>query len=345
MMKAAVLHGKGKIRYDDWPDPVVKKGTILVGVHACGICGSDVPRIWGDEAHSYPIILGHEFAGEVLELGEGVTEYRVGDRVAGVPLLPCMRCESCQQGHYSHCKHYSFIGSREQGALADKIVIPVTNAVKLPQGVSYECGALFEPATVALHGILNAKFQGGSKVAILGGGNIGILAMQWVKALGASEVSVFDIQQERLDLATRLGANRTVNLCQTSENEWMEYLDQYDYVYETAGQFDTIRRALDLAGYCGKVIYIGTPHRDGDFSWKQWEKINRKELRLCGTWMSYSAPFPGKEWIMTAEYFGKALLKIDDGMIFAKYSLSEIEQAADLFQHPNLVKGKVIITN
>ena len=118
-MKAAVLHAKDDLRYEEYPTPQVEKGKVLVKVKATGICGSDIPRVLGDAAHYYPIVLGHEFSGEVVETGEGVTSVKVGDRVAGVPLLPCHQCEDCQRGSYSQCKNYSFIGSRIQGSFAE----------------------------------------------------------------------------------------------------------------------------------------------------------------------------------------------------------------------------------
>ena len=160
-MKAGVVHAPKDIRYEDIKKPVPGKGQVLIQVKYTGICGSDVPRVNGNACHFYPNVLGHEFSGTVAELGEGVTALQKGDRVAGVPLVPCMQCEDCQRGNYSLCKHYSFIGSREFGSFAEYVVIPENNAVKFEDAVSFEQGAFFEPATVALHGLQRTPFQGG----------------------------------------------------------------------------------------------------------------------------------------------------------------------------------------
>ena len=146
-----------------------------------------------------------------MEVGEGVTKVKVGDRVSGAPLLPCMKCDDCQKGNFSLCKHYSFIGSRQQGSNADYVVVPEQNAVPFDTSVSYEQGAMFEPATVAIHGVFQNDYHGGEYVAILGGGTIGMFTMQWAKIFGSKKVVVFDISDERLDLAKRLGADEVIN--------------------------------------------------------------------------------------------------------------------------------------
>ena len=166
-MKAAVVVANEDVQYLEIPEPEAKPGYVKIKVHYSGICGSDIPRVLHNGVHFYPIVLGHEFSGDVVEIGEGVTKVKAGDRVSGAPLVPCMKCEDCQKGNYSLCKHYSFIGSREQGSNADYVVVPEQNAVPFDASVPYEQGAMFEPSTVALHGLLQNDYQGGQCVAIL----------------------------------------------------------------------------------------------------------------------------------------------------------------------------------
>ena len=314
-MKAGVVHAREDIRYEEIEKPVPKKGQVLIKVKYTGICGSDVPRVNGDACHFFPNVLGHEFSGTVEEVGEGVTSVKPGDRVAGVPLVPCMECEDCQKGNYSLCKHYSFIGSREFGSFAEYVVVPEKNAVKFEDSVSFEQGAFFEPATVALHGLERVDFKGGKTVAILGGGTIGMFVMQWAKIFGAKEVVVFDISDERLELGKRLGATAGIN---TLEEDFMDKAMAltggrgYDYVYETAGNSITIKMAYQLAGNKAQICCVGTPTNEVTFSVKEWENMNRKEFILTGSWMSYSAPFPGHEWELVAHYFKTGELKFDD---------------------------------
>ncbi|MBO4355548.1 MAG: alcohol dehydrogenase catalytic domain-containing protein, partial [Clostridia bacterium] len=210
-MKAGVLYGNEDIRFVDVETPKPGKGEVLVRVRMTGICGSDVPRVLYNGAHYYPIILGHEFSGEIAQIGEDVEGFSIGDRVSGAPLLPCMKCIDCVKGNYSLCKHYSFIGSREPGSFAEYVKMPAQNAIKFENNVSFEQGALFEPATVSLHGIKCADYKGGKKVAVVGSGTIGLFAMQWAKIYGAESVTMFDISDGRLKIAETLGADHTVN--------------------------------------------------------------------------------------------------------------------------------------
>ena len=182
-MKAAVVVANEDVQYQEVEEPKVTKGTVKIKVRYSGICGSDIPRVLNHGVHFYPIVLGHEFSGDVVEVGEGVTKVKVGDRVSGAPLLPCMKCDDCQQGNFSLCKHYSFIGSRQQGSNADYVVVPEQNAVPFDKTVPYEQGAMFEPATVAIHGVFQNDYHGGEYVAILGGGTVGMFTMQWTKIL------------------------------------------------------------------------------------------------------------------------------------------------------------------
>lgn len=347
-MKAAVLYGNEDIRYDDFPTPEIKPGTVKVKVKATGICGSDVPRVLSNGAHFYPVVLGHEFAGDVVEVGEGVTDLKVGDTVSGAPLLPCMKCADCQNGNYSLCKFYSFIGSREQGSFAEYVVLPALNAVKYDPSIPYEQAAMFEPSTVALHGVLCNDFRGGEYTAILGGGTIGIFTMQWAKIFGSKKVVVFDIDEGRLALAKRMGADEVINT--RNENFMKTAMDitdgqGYGYVFETAGNPVTMRMAFELAANKAGVCFIGTPHVDLTFTPRMWENMNRKEFKLTGSWMSYSAPFPGREWELTAHYFATGQLAFDEELIFRKFPMSKADEAFALYKDPSQVHGKILLIN
>ena len=311
-----------------------------------GICGSDIPRVNQGTAHYTPIVLGHEFSGTVAEVGEGVTSVKAGDRVAGIPLVPCMKCEDCQKGNYSLCKHYDFIGSHSFGSYAEYVAVPEKNVVKFSDDVSFEQGAFFEPATVALHGLERTGYQGGKTVAILGGGTIGLLTMQWAKIFGAKKIVVFDIAEERLELAKRLGADAGINTLLENFMADAKALSDgkgYDYVFETAGNTITMKMAYELAANKAEICFIGTPTKELSFTVKEWENMNRKEFKLTGSWMSYSAPFPGHEWDLVAHYFATGDLKLDESFIFKKIPLSQIDTAFAMYKTPGMVKGKILI--
>lgn len=345
-MKAGVVFAPFDIRYTDMEKPTPKANEVLVKVKYTGICGSDIPRVNGNACHFFPIVLGHEFSGVVEQTGSEVTRFAPGDRVAGVPLVPCMKCPDCQRGDYSLCKHYSFIGSRQNGSFAEYISVPETNLVKFDETVDFIKGASFEPATVALHGLERTGYKGGKTVAILGGGNIGLLTMQWAKIFGAAKLVVFDINPQRLELAKKLGADEGIN---TLEDGFMGKAlaltggAGYDYVFETAGNTITMKMAFELAANKANVCFIGTPTKELTFTVKEWENLNRKEFNLTGSWMSYSAPFPGHEWELTAHYFGTGELQFTDDFIFKKIPLSQIDKAFEMYRTPGTVKGKIFI--
>jgi L-iditol 2-dehydrogenase len=345
-LKAAVLYGNEDLRYEDFPEPILKPGWVKLRVRAAGICGSDVPRVLQNGAHFYPIILGHEFAGDVAECGEGVTGFTVGQTVTAAPLVPCMKCADCQKGNYALCKHYDFIGSRGNGAFAEYVCVPAVNVVPYDAATPYEQAAMFEPATVALHGLRQNRYQGGGRVAVLGGGTVGMFTMQWTKGYGAESVVVLDIDDDRLALAKRLGASDTVNtLAPDYMASAMALTDGrgYDYVFETAGNTATMHMAFELAANKAHICFVGTPTKDLTFTPREWENMNRKEFYLTGSWMSYSAPFPGEEWALTAKAFASEMLTFDPSFIFKRAPLAAAATMFDLYKTPGCVKGKIVL--
>lgn len=147
-MKAWVLHEIGDIRWEEVEQPVPGEQEVLLRVRAAGICGSDVPRIYTNGTYSYPLIPGHEFAGEVMACGEGVSEEWLGQRTGIFPLIPCRECGPCRQGYYELCRHYSYLGSRRAGGFAEYVAVPVWNLLKLPEQVAFEEAAMLDRKSV-----------------------------------------------------------------------------------------------------------------------------------------------------------------------------------------------------
>lgn len=347
-MLAGVVHGSNDIRYEEIDMPVVKDDEVLIKVKFTGICGSDVPRVNADACHFYPNVLGHEFSGEIAEVGAKVTKFKPGDRVAGVPLVPCMECEDCIKGNYSQCKHYSFIGSRRFGSFAEYVAVPEQNAFPIGEDVSFEQGALFEPSSIALHALRCADFRGGRSVAVIGCGMIGLFAIQWARILGAKQIVAVNRSREKLPLAQRLGATDIVS---TMDDDYYDQLmcltngRGFDYVFDATGNAAMMTESFHIAANKASVCMIGTPKDTISFSVKEWEYMNRKEFKLTGSWMSYSAPFPGEEWELTAHCFGNGQLIYNRDMIFRIMGLSEIADAFELYKTPGAVKGKILINS
>jgi L-iditol 2-dehydrogenase len=345
-MKAAVLHGKNDIRYEEIDNPILEPNTVKVQVMVTGVCGSDVPRVLEGKAHSFPIVLGHEFSGIVSELGPGTTGLSIGDHVAGVPLIPCFHCEDCKRGDFALCKNYSFIGSRRNGSFSEYIVVPQTNVFKIDSKISFSDAALFEPSTVALHGLLMLNINKGASVAIIGGGTIGYFAVQWAKVLGAEVVTIISRSQNKLNLCLKAGADFAIG---ASDDDFIALAKEknkgngYDFVVETAGATEAMKNAFELVGNKGQVCFIGTPTKDLIFQPKQWELMNRKEFTLTGSWMSYSNPFPGHEWEMTASHFSDGRIWADSAIIYKTFPLSQADEAFKLFEDRNGVQGKIML--
>ena len=344
-MFAGVVHNPYDIRYESIPTPKPEAGEVLVKVKYTGICGSDVPRVNGNACRAYPMILGHEFSGTIVELGEGVVEHYVGERIAGIPLIPCMQCVDCKNGDYSLCKNYSFVGSRRFGSFAEYIVLPAENVVSIGD-TAFEVAAFIEPATVALHGLRCANYESGKRVAIIGAGTIGTLLLQLCVIQDAKEIVVFNHSAKKLERSIELGAHHGID---TSKEGYLEKAMEltdgrgFDYVFETAGSEETIRLAFRIAANHANVCMIGTPKENVVFSVQEWEQLNRKEMYVTGSWMSYSKPFPGNEWKDVADYFNSGKLKVDESLIFKRFPLSKITEAFKLYEIPGAVKGKILI--
>ena len=343
-MKAGVLYGKKDIRYTDYEEPNLKNDDeVKINVEYCGICGSDIPRVNKGTAHFFPIVLGHEFSGTVTEVGKNVKNVKVGDAVSVAPLIPCNECVDCKNGNYSLCKNYTFIGSRIQGGFAEYITVPSQNVVAFDKSLDFKKGAMFEPSTVALHGLKCADYKDGKNVLVIGCGTIGAFTIQWLKILGVKNLTVL-LRNSNYELAKRLGADHIILSKDDIEKESAEITNSlgYDYVFDAVGSAETIQNAFKLVANKGKVMLIGTPTEEINFTTKMWEYINRKEFNLSGSWMSYSSPFPGEEWTLTKEAFESGKLQLDDEMINKIYNLEHIDQAfEDIDTHKGA--GRVLV--
>ncbi|WP_436853036.1 galactitol-1-phosphate 5-dehydrogenase [Enterobacter hormaechei] len=313
-MKSVVIHAEGSVRVEERPLPFIQAADdVLVRVICSGLCGSDIPRIFAKGAHYYPITLGHEFSGYVEACGTDVADLKVGDGVACVPLLPCFSCPECEKSYYSLCKHYQFVGSRSEGGNAEYVVVKRANLFRLPETMTIEDGAFIEPITVGLHAFHLASGCEGKNVIIVGAGTIGLLAMQCALALGASSVTAIDINDEKLALASRLGATRVFNSRSLSADDIFSALSESRFdqlVLETAGTPQTVTLAIDIAGPRAQLALVGTLHHDLHLPAATFGKILRKELTLLGSWMNYSAPWPGEEWEMAARLLADKKLQL-----------------------------------
>lgn len=300
-MHALVLHSVGDLRYEEVPQPSPAWGEVKVRIAFCGVCGSDIPRVFVKGTYRFPTIPGHEFAGVVEELGEGVTRFQVGDPVAVFPLLWCGRCAACEQGKYVMCHDYDYLGSRSDGGFAEYVIAPERNLLKVPPGVSLEEASMTEPAAVALHAVRCGGGTGiGESVAIFGAGPIGVMAAQWVRTLGTSQVILFDIIPEKLALAHDLGFEHVFDSRMEDPLSVLNHLTGnrgVDLAIEAAGCPPTTLQALAAAARGGRVVLLGNPSGDVTLPMELISQVMRREVRICGTWNSeYSHTGNRNDW-------------------------------------------------
>lgn len=265
-MKALVHTGPLRLEYTDRPDPVPGPGEVLVRVKAVAICGSDVHGYTGTTGRRIPpVIMGHEASGVVEAVGRGAETWATGTRVTFDSIVWCGECPPCRTGRTNLCQIRQTFGVstqafRRDGAMAEHVVVPARLIHRLPEAVSFDAGAMVEPAAVAMHAARISGIEPGDLVAVVGAGLIGNLAMQAARTLGAGAVAIADIVPERLELARRLGADVVID---TSRGDPATVLEEAttrrtaDVVLEAVGIQATIDMATALTRPGGSLTLIG----------------------------------------------------------------------------------------
>jgi L-iditol 2-dehydrogenase len=327
-MKAGVLHAIGDIRCATVDTPQPGPVDVVVRVRACGICGSDVTRVFQTGMYHLPEVPGHEFAGEVAAVGSGMSGFTVGDRVAVIPLIECGGCPSCLIGEYSMCENYDYLGSRSAGGFAEYVRVPARNLVRLPPEVSFETGALTEVMAVALHALRRAGgLLGGERVAVFGAGTVGLLVAQWAKALGAGSVCSMDIVQAKLDVARELGSDLCLHSGQSDVlgalRRWTEGRG-VDLAVEASGASEALEQAVGCLASRGKLVLVGRPEQPVALTVPIFELILRKQLDLFGTW-AWSR-LPATEWRTALAFASQGAIQAGP-LISHRYPIDRVAEA------------------
>ena len=328
-MKAARLHAIGDLRCDEVEIPVPHGEEVLVRVGACGICGSDLPRVFehGSSNGKYPLTIGHEFAGEVVQVGEQADPALVGVKAAIFPLIPCRKCDPCVTGNYAMCEDYDYLGSRCDGGFAEYCLVPSAWHLIPSEKASMEELSMTEPACVAQHAVRRANVTAGQTVVIFGAGPIGILAARWVKIFGAEPILV-DISPEKVAFAREKGF-RVVN---SREENVIEAVKKYnggrlaDAAIEGTGAGVVLSSCIECVRAKGTIALLGNPAGETKIPQKLHSMMLRKEVDVHGVWNSSRAPYPVNEWKFTVRMMDEGVLKTAD-LITDRLSLEELPQA------------------
>ena len=306
--------------------PTPKDGEVLLKVKACGVCGSDIGRVFKNGAYFYPIVLGHEFAGIVEESAD---KELLGKRACIYPILPCNSCEFCQKQAYANCVSYDYYGSRRDGGMQDWLCVKRENLVFLPDNVSYEAGAMVEPIAVCLHAIKKATLKAGESVLIYGAGTIGLLCGMWAKHFGAEHVYFVDIDEKKMEFAKELGFEAYGN-------------QSVEVAVEASGAAACLNAAIENVKSFGRVIIVGHSGRNMTIGSTTYTKILRKQLSLFGTWNSDFSDCVN-EWAESVDAISKGSIK-PERLITHRVPLENGAEAFEITRRKEFFNKIMVVT-
>jgi (R,R)-butanediol dehydrogenase/meso-butanediol dehydrogenase/diacetyl reductase len=283
-MKAAVMEGPKQFVIKDMPKPSPDKSEVLVRVHACAVCGSDLTMYKlgvGDR------IFGHEFSGEIVEVGGDVKHWNIGDRVVIEPSIVCRECYWCKKHQYNLCSALGYTGLSTDGAFAEFAKVPAYQLHSLPDELSYELGAVIEPLAVALRGVQLSELKPGDSIAVFGCGAVGLFTMLWARQRGAAKIIATDIIEPRLKAASKL-ADFVLNPAEGNVIEEITKLTDGigpRIVYECSGSTDAQLQAINSVQKGGQVILLGIGYEPTPV---MFISLTTKEITLKGS-LGYSS--------------------------------------------------------
>ncbi len=254
MMRAAVFHDVENIQIKEVPDPVPREGEVIVRPKYCGICGTDLGN-WKYDYFGSGVVLGHEFAGEIIKLGPGVDTWNVGDRVVPNSLIPCKRCNFCLEGKFTVCEGVEMLGVTINGGMADLVVLPADTLYEIPETMSWQEATLVEPLAIVLHAFNRIDFKVGQSILILGVGTIGLLAVKVAQISGAGSIAISEPNKFRRNLAAKFGPIKINNPHQTPPTHAFE--DPFDHVIECSGVASVAGEAFSLLKKGGTLLVLG----------------------------------------------------------------------------------------
>lgn len=289
-MKASRFLGNKTFAVTDLPTPHAGPGELVLRNQVCGVCGTDVHIYHGEPGSADvnpPVVLGHEYSGEVVEVGEGVTGFAVGDHVTVDPNIYCGHCAYCQNGKKQLCPSMEAIGVTRDGGFAQYSRIPASQAFKLEPTVPWETAAMAEPLACCLHGIDLAGIQVGDKVCVVGGGAIGLLMVQLAKLSGASQIVLSEPNEKRRQVGLQLGANAALDPTRPDAQEaFAQVLDGgANVVIECVGNVPAVKSAFQFAGKGATVLLFSVPKVDATFDLPLFD-VYKKELTIKGSFVN-----------------------------------------------------------
>ena len=338
-MKAlSKLKAETGIWMTDVPKPEVGHNDLLIKIRKTAICGTDVHIYkwdeWSQKTIPTPMVVGHEYVGEVVDMGQEVRGFAVGDRVSCEGHITCGHCRNCRAGRVHLCRNTTGVGVNREGAFAEYLVIPAFNAFKIPDNISDELASIFDPFGNAVHTALSFDLVG-EDVLITGAGPIGIMAAAVAKHVGARHVGITEVNEYRLELARKMGATRAVNVANDKLEDVMNELgmtEGFDIGLEMSGVPSAFNSMLNNMNHGGKIAMLGIPPSDMAVDWN---KVIFKGLVIKGIY--------GREmfetWYKMASLIQSGLNL--DPIITHQYSVDDFQAGFDMMISGQ--SGKVIL--
>ena len=348
-MKGLLLKDINDIEIVKVDRPQIAAGQVLVKVGACGICGSDVPRAYSSGAHNMPLIIGHEFAGTVVECGADTDNRWQNKRVGIFPLIPCGECSPCLSQKYEMCRHYDYLGSRSDGGFAEYVVVPEWNVIELPDNVSFEAAAMLEPMAVAVHAIRRLDINKDSSVVICGLGTIGLLVTMFLLEMGVSKLYVMGNKNSQKRMAVELGIEAE-NYCDVTTNDCLKWIQNKtdgagtDIFIECVGRNETVSLAVDATAPAGQIVWVGNPATDMCFDKDTYWKVLRNQLRISGTWNSSFTKDEADDWHYVIDCLTNERI-CPEKLITHRFSLDDIIKGFELMRDKSEDYIKVMMTS
>ncbi len=365
-MKAWVLKAKGQFELEEVEKPQAGQGEALLKVAATGICGSDIPRVYQNGAHKMPLIIGHEFSGQVVELGkthDEKYESLQGKRVGIFPLIPCRKCPACIEKKYEMCEHYSYLGSRTDGGFAEYVRVPLWNLIELPDSVTFKQAAMMEPMSVAVHAIrrlgikpdTSKNHENSEKtVAIAGLGTIGLFVLMFLRDMGFEKIYAVGSKEKQAEIVEKAGlaADNFVNSRKMDAKAFI--MDKtgglgVDYFFECVGKNETIAEAVEVTKFGGKICMVGNPFGDLSLDRDVYWRILRKQLTITGSWNS---SFLGNEdadslyddWHYVLDRLAGKKIRPEE-LISHEFSIDDIGKGFEIMRDKSEYSIKIMMIN